>query len=268
MRTPRYHAEALIQLLKEQTVATVPELAKALGAPARITVFRKLKHIGARNSYSHRGQYYALVEDRHFDDRGLWAFENIRFARYGTLLATAEAFVHQSPAGCFTRELERVLQVGVKETLLKLFRQTRLARLKVAGRHLYCSSDAKTRQAQILMREQQLPGPAGSQALSDEQRAALVLFVSLLDEKQRRLYAGLESLKMGRGGDQAIAEWLHLDVHTVIRGRRELLTGQVERDRVRTPGAGRKPVKKKRQKSSTPSTDSSSTTRLETRSRE
>ena len=176
--------------------------------------------------------------------------------------------VHQSPAGCFTRELERILQVGVKEALLKLFRQRRLARLKVAGRYLYCSKDARTQQAQMLMRGQHVPGPAGPGALSDEQGAALVLFLSLLDEKQRRLYAGMESLKMGRGGDQAIAEWLHLDVHTVSRGRRELLTGQVERDRVRTPGAGRKPVEKKRQKSSTPSTDSSSTTRRETRSRE
>ena len=31
----------------------------------------------------------------------------------------------------------------------------------------------------------------------EELRAAIVLFASLLDERQRRLYAGLESLKCG-----------------------------------------------------------------------
>ena len=35
--------------------------------------------------------------------------------------------------------------------------------------------------------------------------AAIALFASLLDERQRRLFAGLESLKCGWGGDRRIA---------------------------------------------------------------
>ena len=35
--------------------------------------------------------------------------------------------------------------------------------------------------------------------VSDELKAAIVLFSSMLDERQRRLYAGLESLKLGYG---------------------------------------------------------------------
>ena len=41
-----------------------------------------------------------------------------------------------------------------------------------------------------------------------EWKAAIVLFCSLPDEKQRRLYAGLESLKLGYGGDQRLAEFI------------------------------------------------------------
>ena len=41
--------------------------------------------------------------------------------------------------------------------------------------------------------------------MPDQLRAAIVLFASLLDERQRRLYAGLESLKCGWGGDARIA---------------------------------------------------------------
>ena len=76
----------------------------------------------------------------------------------------------------------------------------------------------------------------------------MVLFVSLLDERQRRLYAGLESLKLGRRGDQRLAELLQLDPHTVARGRKQLLAQEVERERVRQHGGGRKRVKKKRLK--------------------
>ena len=84
-----------------------------------------------------------------------------------------------------------------------------------------------------------MPEPA---ILPDELRAAIVLFFSILDEKQRRLYAGLEALKSGH------AELLGLDVGTVARGRRELLEQDIEVERVRATGGGRKPVEKKRRK--------------------
>lgn len=78
-----------------------------------------------------------------------------------------------------------------------------------------------------------------------------MLFFSLLDERQRRLYAGLESQKFGHGGDRKIAELLGLDVHTVAKGRREVLAGkEVDPDRVRRQGGGRKAVEKKRRTSS------------------
>jgi len=62
------------------------------------------------------------------------------------------------------------------------------------------------------------------------------------------LYAGLESLQFGRGGDQKLAELLQLDAHTVARGRKQLLAQEVEWKRVRKPGGGRKLVEKKRLK--------------------
>ena len=82
----------------------------------------------------------------------------------------------------------------------------------------------------------------------DEMKAAIILFYSLLDEQQRRLYAGLESMKLGHGGDSVLAEFLGLDPHTIARGRRQLLDQDVEVGRIRHSGAGRKPVEKKRPK--------------------
>jgi hypothetical protein len=80
----------------------------------------------------------------------------------------------------------------------------------------------------------------------DEMKAAIILFYSLLDEQQRRLYAGLESLKLGHGGDSILSEFLGLDQHTIARGRRQLLDQDVAIDRARKSGGGRKPLEKKR----------------------
>ena len=77
---------------------------------------------------------------------------------------------------------------------------------------------------------------------------AIILFFSMLDEKLRRLYAGLEALKTGRGGDARIAKLLGLDSTTVARGRRELLDQDVEVEHVRRSGAGRRSMEKKRRK--------------------
>ena len=84
--------------------------------------------------------------------------------------------------------------------------------------------------------------------MPDELKAVIVLFFSLLDERQRRLYAGLESLKLGHGGDRRIAELLGLDPGTVASGRKQLLAQDVEQGRVRREGGGRPPAEKKRPK--------------------
>ena len=254
MRTPSYHAEALVKLFKTKKIAKLPELKRALGTTADMTVFRKLKEIGYRTSYSHRGKYYALEGNMDYDTNGLWTFESARFSKHGTLLDTACAFVDEADAGFFPGELDNVLNVGVKEALLKLFRQERVSRARTFGRYLYCSKDSAVRRRQIMARRMlerergAVPGFVVGEAVSDELKAAIVLFVSMLDEKQRRLYAGLESLKLGHGGDRKIAELTAMDVHTVARGRRELLSQDVDAEGVRKAGGGRKGLGKKRRK--------------------
>jgi hypothetical protein len=58
----------------------------------------------------------------------------------------------------------------------------------------------------------------------------------------------MESLRVGYGGDRQIAQLIGLDVHTVARGRRELLAGERPEQAVRGTGGGRVAVEKKRRK--------------------
>jgi hypothetical protein len=249
MRPVVFSANSLRQFLRRNRIATLPQLKQLLGTEADITVFRKLKELSYRTSYSHRGSFYTLDEIAAFDERGLWSFDSVWFSRHGTLMVTAETCVAQSPAGYFASELEDILHVPVKEPLLRLVEQDRIARQTVSGLYLYCDADPRTRQQQLRARQvlpERVTSGIPSDLVSDELRAAIVLFASTLDEQQRRLYAGLESLQLG--GDRQIAELLHPDTHTVAKGRRQLLAQDIEVGRVRAVGGGRKPAEKKRPK--------------------
>ena len=250
MRTPFFLSDPLRKFLRANKIATLPELKQGLGTTVDTTVFRKLKELSYRSSYSHRGRYYTLAEIPQFDPYGLWSFQSVWFSRWGNLVSTVETLVNGAPQGYFANELQQILHVEVKDTLLQLVEQRRLARQPVKGLFLYCSPDTAVRRRQVLARQalSEIPGSASAEVSPEELKASLVLFSSLLNEQQRRLYAGLESLKFGRGGDQKLAELLQLDAHTVARGRKELLAQEVAWDRVRKPGGGRKLTEKKRPK--------------------
>lgn len=255
MRPVEFHAKTIVQLLEKVKISTLAELKKALGTSVTVTVFRKLKTLAYRTSYSHRGSYYTLDRMARFNERGLWSVGAVQFSKYGTLLATAEAFVRDSESGYSTMELEEELGVSVQEALLTLLRRGRIAREQTSGKYLYCSPDRSKRRKQLLARrllDQQLElgGRAGGGAVPDKLKAAMIVFYGLLNEKQRRLYAGFESLKWGHGGDRQMADLLRMDTGTVARGRRELLRRDLEIERVRQVGAGRVPLEKKRRRSS------------------
>ena len=254
MRCESFHADELARVLRRSKVATMAELKTALGTEVDVTVFRKLKQLSYRTSYSHRGSYYTLDETAQFDEKGLWSFNSVWFSREGTLLATAQAFVENSEAGYFVKELDGMLHVGTKEPLLRLVQQQRMARESVSGLYLYCSIEPALRRRQLLARHVRQNEPtlassvAGPDTVDDELKASMVLFLSMLNEKQRRVYAGLESLKLGYGGDQRIADFVGMDAHTVAKGRRELAQHDVDIERIRKAGGGRKPAEKKRRK--------------------
>jgi len=256
MRPEIYSAKNIANLLHKRKIATFDEMAEALGTDARRTVFRKLKELAYLTSYSHRGRYYTLEEIARFDELGLWSYRDISFSAHGSLLRTAKVVVDKSNCGCFVSELDTALNVSTKDVLSQLALAGDLSREKFGGRFLYCASDLKRKKEQMLSRRVSLsqPGVTGPipelTLIPDELRAAIVLFFSLLDEQQRRLYAGLEALKTGRGGDTLIAELLGLDVGTVAKGRRQLLSEDIEVDRSRKTGGGRKPSEKKRRRSS------------------
>lgn len=246
MRTLTYSIESLREFFKVNITATMKQLKGVLGTAVDMTVYRKLRQLSYLTSYSHHGKFYTLSELTRFDSFGLWKHGDARFSKYGTLIKTAQALVSLSEKGYTLSQLRQVVGCEVKEALLILVRQQRIHREVIDGKYVYFAVSPATQRKQHLLRIKDQPrlGMEGPDVLAHEVRAGIILFMSLLDEKQRRLYAGLESLRIGRGGDAEIARMLDLDIHTVAKGRHQLLNRDLEIERVRRKGGGRHSIKK------------------------
>ena len=254
MNTTKYQIQALKKFLDHQKIATIDEVKAVLGYPARCTVFRKLAEMEYLSSYSHRGKYYTLKSIARFNAQGLWNYRTVWFSRFGNLLDTAEALVQESETGYTAAELKGILHVKTKHALAQLTCSGRLQREQFNSVYVYLAGESHVANRQRKARKVHLRASFASLIVvnpdlaAEEAKATILLFCSMLDERQRRLYAGLESLKLGHGGDAHIASLLGMDPHTVARGRQELISGNSSYDRVRAAGGGRFPQEKKRPK--------------------
>jgi len=245
MRPVQYATEALTRAFDTHKVLTLDQVKKALGTPVKMTALRKLRQLDYHSSYSHVGRYYTLERLARWDGHGLWAYAGIRFTRHGTLVETIAQLVETAAGGWLATELEALLGVRVQAALLTLYRRGRVLRHQIGGEYLYVSvqrgsAQLEHRQEHVQAEAAPLMGPG----LEEDIRPHLKAFLATLNEKQRRLYAGFESLRLGRGGDTLVAGWTGLNVKTVARGRKELQAGGVTMDRVRAVGAGRPAAKK------------------------
>lgn len=87
------------------------------------------------------------------------------------------------------------------------------------------------------------------------QHRRINVFLSHLDEQQRRWFVALKSMEIGHGGDRLLSLITGMHVDTIRRGREELAAELADRprDRVRLPGGGRPPLKKTTPRCSTTS---------------
>ena len=237
----------LVDAFNSEKVLNLDAMKEILGTASRMTVFRKLKYLGYYSSYSHCGKYYTLCSIPQFDRNSLWNYGGVQFSKYGSLMEAIPVIVKRSEAGYFASELEELLHVFVHNALGKLYVSGRLMREQIGDQYLYLSP--LLAESQILAREKMLIHGVEQSALSvrlTEEQAGehLKTLLSVLDEKQRRLFLGFESLRIGHGGDVRMALVAGVNVKTVSRGRKELLAKEIDLDRVRHKGAGRPPLKK------------------------
>ena len=225
------------------------QLKAALKTSADSTVFRVLNQVNYTRSYSHRGKFYTLNTIPCFNENGLWSYRNIHFSRNGSLLDAIKSLIVSSNSGYDANELENILCVNVRLALITLLERQQFKREKINGRYIYfdianAKAQASNRKNFEEFNNSTLLG-FGQEFDLEEGKGLLRLFLSILDEKQKRLYAGFESLKIGNGGDARISELFEMDPHTVAKGRKELLAKNLNEGIIRKRGGGRKALEKK-----------------------
>ncbi|GJQ57525.1 MAG: hypothetical protein D8M57_18930 [Candidatus Scalindua sp. AMX11] len=236
--------EKLKRTFVEKKVLSLSDVKKTLGTSARITAIRKCKKLGTVTSYSHKGSYYVLPTTPSYDKHGIWNINDIWFSANGTLLKTISWLVQHSEVGYFSHELDELLHVRTGNSLTSLFVQKYLYRLQVNSRYLYLwpsQKDVQLKARKIKLSKKGIPGYENK-----EMELPLTLFLSVLNEKQKRLFLGFESMRYGLGGDYAIATLTGVNRKTIGKGRRELERGYVNAERIRDIGAGRGELKKKK----------------------
>jgi hypothetical protein len=252
MTTTKKSNNLLLTYLNHYKIATIQEIKATLNTQSRMTVFRRLNELDYISSCSHRGKYYSLRRIAKYNHSGLWRHKSVLFSEYGTLKNTLQKMIDISENGYTASELSEILKVKVDDVLLELIKKKRIKRKKISGVYVYLTNAPNTAKKQELTRKDSLQYQENlamrPKVLANELKAALIIFYATLNEKQRRLYAGFESLKVGYGGDKQIAELLNIDQRTVAKGRAELLNGDIDIDIIREAGGGRKQTKKKFQK--------------------
>lgn len=250
MRLAKYSHRKLLGLFSRDVVLTLDSIREALGTTSKATVFRKLKSLGHRASYSHAGKYHTLDELASYNKYGIWSFNQIYFSQQGSLVDTLEAIINKSQEGYFASELQTLVHVRVFNALTQLVVSGRVLREQIAGEYLYIpkvlGTDQLARRKQSIMlcacKEEKVLIPGfGSEVVTD----CLQTFLSILDERQKRLYLGLESMKLGHGGDLRLSQLTGINVKTIAKGRRELSSKNITPGRIRKVGAGRSSIKKK-----------------------
>ncbi len=140
-------------IFRKHRVVTMNDLSEVIGSYSRMTVFRRLRQIDYLTSYTHAGRYYTLYDIAHFDEDGIWFYEDIGFSQNGSLKSTVTHLVNQCKYGKFHSELERQLRVRVHNVLLDLVKSKRIERTKLQGQYLYLSTDQEHRAKQIEQRD-------------------------------------------------------------------------------------------------------------------
>ena len=254
MRTERYDPEALITLLRQRKIATMEDLKEAqLGTERGRHGLPQAGPAGVPHQLlSHRGRSLHLGRARPFRRAGavvvppsvvqpLW---DARVDRGGaTLLPPMPATTRGAGGGAQRRGQAGPAQAGA------------LRPPGASSRWLAAMSTFRPRRRRnapswpparsTTPRPAAFPSARACGCCLTSSRWPSCFSTASWTNASSRLYAGLEAMKVGHGGDAQVAELLDIDPGTVTQGRQELLAGDIESGRVRRPAGGGRRQKKR-----------------------
>ncbi len=122
--------EELLEIFNAERVTDLQSLQDKFKDRSARSIFRDLLSKGYFSSFTHAGKYYTLKNIPRFDSDGIWFYQEIGFAQFGTLKNTLVKLIESSEAGKSHDELNKKLHIRVHNTLLDLVRNKKIMRKK------------------------------------------------------------------------------------------------------------------------------------------
>jgi hypothetical protein len=149
-----------------------------------MTAWRLLRQVGYCRSYNHNARYFTLAAIPEFDDHGLWAYQDIRFSKWGTLPETMIAIIERSPGGMTAQELEEFLRIrNVKPLLTRLILTGRLWREALDDVFVYLTPEQSRHDQQLRHRRTEITVPPRRAPLPEPQQI-IALLVEMIRKPQ------------------------------------------------------------------------------------
>jgi len=178
-----------IETFKLKKIMTIAGLVGILSCSV-ITVRRRLRQWRALTSYNKNGRYYTIPSIPKFDRNGLWAYQDIRFSKYGTLKNTIIELAKRSKKGLSHSELKEIIGLNPK-CFMARFKELPGLRKERHGREIvYFSSDEAMYK---LQKESRFPAPPPTLQLPPDADTIIILLeliynpASTPDEISQRL---------------------------------------------------------------------------------
>lgn len=216
MNTPHFTAGKIIGAFAHKKVLSKIELLHECGC-SFMTAWRILHKEGYFTSYNYNAKYYTLSAIPQFDDRGLWAYKDVRFSQWGTLPKTIIGVIEQSPLGMAAQELEELLHVpNVKPLLPKLIHDHRLRRESLEGVFVYLPIDQGNYERQLQRRIDNVAPP-----LLPEPQQIIALLVEMIQhpEQEPRQWArrlARRNMHIGIQDIRAVMKYYHLTLKKTL----------------------------------------------------
>jgi len=135
-------------LFNKEKCVTIKEISQVLEYSGR-SVQRLLKKLGYYSSFTHNGKWYTLEYIPEFDENGLWFYHGIGFSKRRNLTATILYLVENSANGLTARELSRILSSPCPPILNKMYKASKINRVKTPRSFVYISINSATKERQL-----------------------------------------------------------------------------------------------------------------------
>lgn len=212
MRTHQFTLNDVIESFARKKVLSKAELMQEHGC-SPMTLWRLLRQAGYSTSYNYNAKYYTLAATPQFDVDGLWAYQDIRFSKWGTLPKTVVAVVEHSSSGMIAQEVEELLHVrNAKPLLTDLVLNGRLWREVADRSFVYLAVEQSRHEQQFRQRKEQ----AVVRLLPEPQRIIALLIEMIRHPRQTpRQWAqrlARHDIRLGTQDIRVVMEHYHLSL--------------------------------------------------------